>query len=77
MEARGLQRLAQLSAMRGLQFRQSLIARIACRDMRIDADADEIVGHTQEILDQDVLGRAITTRNGTAVYGVCHGVHFK
>ena len=77
MEARGLQRIAQLSAMRGLQFRQSLIASIACRDMRIDADADEIVGHTQEILEQDVFGRAFVTRNGTGVYGVCHKVHFK
>jgi Sigma-70, region 4 len=66
MEARGLQRLAQLSAMRGLQFRQSLIACIACRDMRIDAVADEIVGHTQEILDQDVLGADYRRREGQA-----------
>jgi hypothetical protein len=67
----------QQGALGGLQFPQSLIARIARRDVSVDAAADKIIGHTQEILEQDILGGTFGTKRRTVVCGVYHGMHFK
>jgi len=45
--------------------------------VHVDAAADKIIGHAQEILEQDVLGGALGTMRRIVVCGIYHGVHFK